>query len=362
VIGGLAFLHALGKGTKRITLVDIDPDARPHCELILELLNISTDGRQFVSYLCGSEVQKEWWKPHAFGKKVDWLPKLKQSLSANAFTLYEQSYARFISVPNSHQAKFEDSTIEFYDFNLTPLSFCWQFGKGNFAGEREFSALKETLNSIPIEYMESPLEALDYGQIYEKDDLPIYFLASNCESPLFTKNDKILKQVLNSARSQIHYFSWTRKMTIYPKINEDHDLFEKLTPWVGGKYLHILGDFTLAGLVEEKRITRFADLAALIKAQPYNEELLLCALPKNVPLDAKFLADLLVEIVPAFKRVIFICDDSASLLTALSSMDLHLSYFVNCIDWTSKRSIQVWDLRGAIVPPNRPKQIRELLA
>jgi len=80
--------------------------------------------------------------------------------------------------------------------------------------EASFAGLQEVLRRVPERALTTRFEELDYGKQGWRALEPVVFLASNCESPIFTRGDAIFHRVLETAPADLRYVSWLRDVWI----------------------------------------------------------------------------------------------------------------------------------------------------
>lgn len=216
VAGGLAFLHALSETTTSLLVVDVDADTLVHWTLVRALILDAQSMSDFMTLLArrvptgslaaGSVV---------FGPPADVARRLSAILSRRERSAYDKTYGSLTvdaaGVGVGHGA----TTVHFVGGDLTPLTFNWQFGTGNLADEARFQMLRSCLQRIPTQVRQVPFQQLHYDT-----DFPAtpgrtrVCLASNCESPIFTREDVIFLRVLKTARSPVRYVSWQRDAVV----------------------------------------------------------------------------------------------------------------------------------------------------
>ncbi len=161
VVGGMAFLHAVGPLTKALYLVDTDPDTIAFSNDILRLIKECVTLNDFVKHL---QVM---------------LPKDK---------------------------------VIYGEHGLETGKFYWHVGRYNFASEEQYTRLRKTLDTIPVNVLCSNLAEFDYHQL----QYPSNVLVSNAEGPLGVDGDRILPQILKTASVPVTYVSWIHTICIEP--------------------------------------------------------------------------------------------------------------------------------------------------
>lgn len=222
VIGGFAFLHALRPGISAVTLVDVDPDAIAHWQLVAQLIDHAESLEDFVCLLSGGHVPLGAIRdaPVAFTHRVDLTERLLQVLKPDLHALYQRSYGAMTIDPGTGHGHVGNARILFVGFDLTPMTFCWHFGRRNFADNAAFSRLQHLLRTTPIRMVLGGLETLDYAVLTAHSAKHV-LLASNCDSPMFTGQDAILSQVCRTAVCPVRYVSWVRDGWIDARVARD---------------------------------------------------------------------------------------------------------------------------------------------
>lgn len=218
VIGGFAFLHALRPGVSAITLVDCDPDALLHWRLMARLIECAESLEDFVYLLSGGHMPAApvTSAPIVFAPKRDPHPRLSRVLSPELHALYKCTYGAMVIDNASGHGHIGPSLVMFTGFDLAPNRFCWHFGSRNFRDNSAFRSLQQILQAVPIDLVCGALETLDYARLAAGEARHV-FLASNCESPLFTQQDVIFAQVARTTACPVRYVSWLRDGWIDPR-------------------------------------------------------------------------------------------------------------------------------------------------
>jgi len=221
VIGGFAFLHGLAPGCRSLTLVDIDKDALEHWRLLRALLLAASSLGEFVAFLSGwrssgsfAEAGGLFTAPLDRIDRIDLGKRLDGVLEPRLRRLYARTYGALVLDPRSGEGRIGKARVRFTGYDLSHDTFCWHLGSGNFAGEASFAGLQETLRRVPERALTARFEELDYGKQGWSAPEPVVFLASNCESPIFTRGDAIFHRVLETADADLRYVSWLRDVWI----------------------------------------------------------------------------------------------------------------------------------------------------
>jgi hypothetical protein len=211
VAGGLAFLHAISPATHSLTIVDCDPDTLAHWSLIRALIAESTSLADFLTLLSG-HASDSVGSNVVLGPRVDVRARLTQVMSAADLATYDKTYGALDVDVARGVGHVAESSVGFTGTNLRRQHFNWQFGEGNLASDTTFDMLRRQLATIPVRLEQARFEALDFDRVFPAPapGRQRVFLASNCESPLFTTGDAIFLRVLQTATQPVHYVSWNR--------------------------------------------------------------------------------------------------------------------------------------------------------
>jgi hypothetical protein len=211
VAGGLAFLHAISPATHSLTIVDCDPDTLAHWSLIRALIAESTSLADFLTLLSG-HAPDSVGSNVVLGPRVDVRARLTQVMSAADLATYDKTYGALDVDVARGVGHVAESSVGFTGTNLRRQHFNWQFGEGNLASDTTFDMLRRQLATIPVRLEQARFEALDFDRVFPAPapGRQRVFLASNCESPLFTTGDAIFLRVLQTATQPVHYVSWNR--------------------------------------------------------------------------------------------------------------------------------------------------------
>jgi hypothetical protein len=318
VIGGFAFLHGLAPGCRSLTLVDTDRDALDHWRLVRALLLGARSLGDFVGLLSGwrtsgsfAEAGGLFTSPIDRIDLIDLRKRLDELLGARLRRLYARTYGSVDIDPARGEGRIGEARVRFTGYDLARNTYCWHFGTGNFAGEESFAGLQEMLRRLPERALTARFEELDYGKQGWRADESVVFLASNCESPIFTRGDAIFHRVLATARGDLRYISWLRDLHIAapePPAETPDALLASLgerPAWVlrlagasGAAGLMAAGAVPLAGLREERTMRKPRELVDLTE---YGRPLLV--------IDGggqSEVAALLAAIAPGFLRVLWL--------------------------------------------------------
>jgi hypothetical protein len=213
VIGGFAFLHALSPECRSLTLVDADPDALDHWALLRALLLEAASLGDFVSLLSGYEATDVYDDPARFlTRPIDVSGRLDRCLPPAQRELHRRTYGALAIDASRAEGRVGNERVRFLGYHPAPNTYCWQFGTGCFRDEESFGRLQATLRRVPSQVSCSRLEDQNYGGGPWGATERVVLLVSNCDSPLFTRGDRILRRVLKTARTEVRYLSWVRDL------------------------------------------------------------------------------------------------------------------------------------------------------
>jgi hypothetical protein len=97
-------------------------------------------------------------------------------------------------------------TVHFDGLTLDPMHFNWMNGFGAFEAEATYAEMRKALILLQPTYHTMALEDFDFSRC-ENGTL---VLASNTDSPLFTRNDPVLNAIEQANTKQLFYLSRTR--------------------------------------------------------------------------------------------------------------------------------------------------------
>ena len=348
VIGGLAFLQALGPQCRSLIALDTDSDALIHARLIIALIRASMSIADFLSFLSSHQILSLEVDRANFGKRVDRIAELSNKIAAHdLIELYKNTYARIELDTTTASGKIDGSTLHFFGHQLAPMNFNWGFGSGAFSSDERFMSVRQIIGAIPFELRIESLDQFNYGAADVQRQRRLFVLASNCDGPLFTSNDSILKRVQQTTLCRTRYISWNRKLDIFPSDQSYADLLDKLTPLCSGRAIYSVGK---CGVDQPKialQCSSFMDyqnIQVVREEKPYNfDSLLIWFDAANQP---DFLRECLQCAVPCFRRLVIISALKPHQLIA-DCQQLSDSYFVETVEWFIYGSIVVWSLRGA---------------
>ncbi len=211
VAGGLAFLHAISPETRSLTIVDCDPDTLAHWSLIRALIAEATSLADFLTLLAG-HAPAGHGSSAMLGPRVDVRSRLTSVLSAADLATYDQTYGALNVDAARGVGRVAESIVGFTGTSLRRQHFNWQFGDGNLASDATFAMLQHQLATMPVRLEQARFETLDFDGVFpaSASGRQRVFLASNCESPLFTSGDAIFLRVLQTATRPVRYVSWNR--------------------------------------------------------------------------------------------------------------------------------------------------------
>ena len=341
VIGGLAFLHAVGPRAQSLSVFDVDADAIPYAKMILTLIQKCTSLKEFISYLTRRDVPSDWMLHKRLDTKIDPSEAVAKLLNnQELFELYQSTFGSIAYDASTGIGKIDESTIHFFDFSLTPMHFYWQFGQGIFEDDESFLALQKTLNAISIKVENKSLDLIDYSELSTNSKNELILLASNCDSPLFTKNDSIVRRLQSTTLTCSKYYSWLRKLTIYPRQNMKL-LSETLTLHIGAAFVHSIGMpfLNLSEIINDNRYNEIDSFEKLSQNLIYNAE---CLLVWNLSDEST-----IKRLVPLFHKIIIISQVSLNLDLLYES--IKSSYAISLAKDCSVADCIVLTLNGSIL-------------
>lgn len=160
VIGGMAWLHAVGLWTDRVYAIDIDPDAVTLCKKTVDAL-----------------------------RGIDQLEDFKKWVTENAST----------------------KTTHLEGHGMEADHFYWHFGQYNFASQEHYTDLQRRLLRIPVFIVRD-----DLGEVNYASGRSVFVFVSNADGANGFNGDKILPRVLATARTKTTYVNWLHRITIEP--------------------------------------------------------------------------------------------------------------------------------------------------
>lgn len=302
VAGGGAFLHALSAGTRSLTVVDADPDALEHWALVRTLLLAADSLRDFVRLLSGFETSGDFGDPaRFFTRPVDLSARLAGTLEPRLYDLYRRTYGALAIDPACAVGRRSEATVRFLGFDLGRDTFCWRFGEGAWRDEASFAALQDVLRHVPQRTLAGRLEKIDYGRLPLGRSEPLIFLASNCESPLFTGQDRIFRRVLDTADGELRYVSWHRDLRLGAPAAGAPTPESILARRFPARLLRLAGDRPLPAPLDEIHVERsHSTLAEVLAIIEYGAPLLVIDGGRPRPVLRTIAA-----LAPTFKRILW---------------------------------------------------------
>lgn len=356
VIGGLAFLHALSPSCRRLVLTDVDADAEEHARLVLAMISASETAAAFLELLTGHRVRSSWPTGEAFGEKIDARAAFARRIpSPELQDLYRRTYAALAFDPGSRSATYADQVVRFFGaHDLAKRTYAWHFGTGCFASEETFAVLRETLARTPPSFISTPLEAIDYRSLRDPLAPRLVVLASNCESPMFTRGDAILRRIQDTAGGPARYVSWSRDLAVGDGNDDDTTDTGAAAGWSLAPGLHCMHwslDRRLRALVEPPGIgaVRYWSIRHLHARMPYGASTFACTLPgRSARMQRRILRRLHDAVVPLFARIeIATRREPAELARDLAELHYTRSYALQVIEHGGGRCVARLVLRGA---------------
>lgn len=275
-------MHAVSIQTQSITVVDNDPDALKHWSLIRSLIVGAKSLEEFKNLLSGCVPDRA-----------------AQILTSELHAFYKETYGSMVLDKEGKSGTINDSKIVFGCASLASMTFSWHFGSLNFTDEDTFSTLQEVIRTREIETKLSELQSLDYGELSCEASEHV-ILASNCESPLFTKGDVIYEQVLRTSHIPTRYISWMRDSLISgPPKNTHEEINLAKIPFDDVWVLGSPNDLPIALQERCKECQFINDYQALGELIVYGRGLLVLTGGSADALNQ------LVEVAPSFKRILW---------------------------------------------------------
>lgn len=303
VTGGLAVLHAIGPGCKSLTLVDRDSEVNLYAHMLLELFYACPTMQQFFGMLTGYTVVELGNNQFAFTDKFDGYEALAQELSPSSTQMLAKTYGNMEFNPVSGDGLIGSATIHFLSNSNQINHFNWLLGFQAFSSEASYRSVRQIILSIPLGLHDLNLEDFNFRAVSETT----LVLASNTDSPLFTKGDIALRAIQRAANPLVHYISKTRDLRL-----------EKLAPFNMADLALLPQTALFAGLTAEETkimcsigIQKFIAISDqnLITELRYDEALVVCSLSRREKGDAvDTLIDFLVRDIPIFQRLLLFSD------------------------------------------------------
>jgi len=235
VIGGMAFLHAIGPATTELILFDMDKDAIAYCKTIISLIKASNNIEDFISMIFGCTVNSNG----EFEALID-RESFSSLLDSSTFESYKRIFGSFETDLEQRTSRLQitdtqESMIMHFSGNTHKyMHFNWLFGRFAFENNESFLALKNKLSNISISYKcclaknLNPKEVVLGHQQY-------YLLMSNCES--FSQsifNETIYEYVVDNNAVPFTYIGWGK--CIHNNANKNHrDAVEKISRITTGR-------------------------------------------------------------------------------------------------------------------------------
>jgi hypothetical protein len=207
ITGGLAFLHALNSHTLSLRLVDGDPEVNEYAQCMLEVITHCKDRKSFFGLLSGREVEVDAEGTLSFSA----VPfSRRQLLISNLSTRAKECLDRWYNPDNFQESTStivsEERTIHFFGLSLNINHFNWHANWGCFESDQAYQELVKNLQRLEPRFFTMMLENYDFSTCSRNT----LVLASNTDSPLFTKCDVVLAAVENSGHKSCFYVSRTR--------------------------------------------------------------------------------------------------------------------------------------------------------
>lgn len=160
VIGGMAWLHAIGPSVQRVSLLDVEVNAVTLCRAVLRAIEKHAQLEDFKAWVC-----------------------------ANAMG------------PTSHCD----------GHGLEKGHFYWHFGEHSFVSEEHYLELRHHLERVEVDAFEQNLESWNYSTRNNQ-----FVFVSNADGSNGFNGDKILPRVIATATHRTTYVNWLHRITIEP--------------------------------------------------------------------------------------------------------------------------------------------------
>lgn len=343
VCGGMSFLHAIGKNLKKLIVVDRDLENMSHSKAVIDLMKLSADRVSFIRNLIGHEVivlnnqvivgskinkktfSDEWWFPE---KVSDCVVKAK--------------YGSVI-------LNYKDRSLSINNYNIL-------FGYGFLETEKTYSETRECINNLDIVYLNEDFSNIDYS---EKNigNIHCFLLVSNCDNPLYTPSDNIIRRVMKTLSGSIDYISWNRYIKIRP--NKNHfDAVRKISRFTSDRDVVELKTYLgYSFLTDELSAKNHIIISSISEINESMNDTFLYHISLTAN-NSEYLQNILLifeKIMSKFKRIIFfefvenidLCD----VLKIFIKQGFNCGYEISSISWTggkdsiSRSYIIVWDMK-----------------
>jgi hypothetical protein len=207
ITGGLAFLHAISDRAQSLTLVDLDPEVNDYGRALVEVLIKCTTRAQLFGLLTGKALGSSDGETVRFlARPYEERQLIFNELSVATRQVIERWYYKGTFDVASAELRVEDKTLHFFGLNLSHQHFNWHAERDCFATEDSYRRLNRDLSRLNPRFLTMPLEHFHFDAC-NPDTL---ILASNADSPLFTRNDAVLRAVERGGQGRCHYISRTR--------------------------------------------------------------------------------------------------------------------------------------------------------
>ena len=304
VAGGLAFLHAISASTRSLTIIDQDPETLSHWFLIRALIVESTSIDDFLSLLTGYAVSDRSEGSAVLGDAVDVRTRLANVLSSTEFATWDRTYGALNVDPVTGIGTHAGDTVRFFGMDFREHHFNWRFGEGNLTDDGTFQVMRRQIQSMPVCVEQTRLELLDYDTVFPPAEpgRDRVFLASNCESPLFTEADAIFLRVIETATAPVRYISWHRDARVgQGEVLSFAPAYDSLDAIVPSRVFMLAADRWSFPLLR-RRCRKVARTLADLRAEPeYGRRLLVIA-----GHTAMEVATILAAVAPAFLDVVWV--------------------------------------------------------
>ena len=211
ITGGLAFLHALSSKASSLVLIDSDPEVTEYGKAIIEVISRCQTRSDFFGLLTGRILTDSGNDTIRFSlEPFENREAILSNLSYSTRDCVERWYRPDKFDTATSVMKVEDKVVHFFGSNLSHQHFNWHCGWGCFSSEKSYKDLNQNLTRLKPKFITMPLEEYDF----RSSPANTLVLASNTDSPLFTKNDAILHRIKHSANNECYYVSRTRDYSV----------------------------------------------------------------------------------------------------------------------------------------------------
>ena len=213
--GGLGFLHGISEHTRSLSVVDEDPEVIEYCRMVTKLMAAARSLDHFIQLVSGYRFERDQ-EAIRFTEPVDVLQYVRIALKdQKLLECYQRTIGAMSIHPESTYATLGQSKILFQGADLTPLTYSWRFGEGGFANADTFAVVQKFWRTGRHSIEHERIERFDFSAL--DCSIPVIVLASNCDSPLFTRGDVVFRSAAAGCVVPTRYISWHRDITLHPR-------------------------------------------------------------------------------------------------------------------------------------------------